>query len=436
MTFTGAGRMRCRECERCEAHRSGRVFTNGLQNKWLGRTCRCCRGVECPAGIVGLKNMNRRLYGIDPADSVFHQRSRLLRLAAVAGGVGLHLLFCTVLMGLGYLQISTPILLILAGSAMLTYGVLALAISLEWNLLLEDPDMALVKMLIASTVVITTALCSSHSQALVVCGGLALIVVGASRLQTRELFVFAIYSFGLLAIPLLGAEGLNAMSGLSAAVMLLTVVALVFIGPLLYRFESDGLERRLQARGRELRQAQLQIEQLSRVDPETGAYKQAASVELLNSHRAMTARQSYTFSVCHLALAGLPHADSYFSESGHKRILRQIVDISTSILREVDHVARIGDEEFLLVLGGTDWQSATQVAQRFSQRLAAFNEFDDQLQISASIGIAEYSFDESLASLLKRAATAATEALDLGPDNMVTAGHRGGDSSALAYVAL
>jgi diguanylate cyclase (GGDEF)-like protein len=185
-----------------------------------------------------------------------------------------------------------------------------------------------------------------------------------------------------------------------------------------------------------LRQAQLQIEQLSRIDPETGAYKQAVSIELLKRHRAMTARQSYTFSVCHVELVGLPCIDSYYSESGRNDILRQIVEISTSLLREVDHVARIGDNEFLLVLGGTNWQSAEQVVRRFSQRMADFKVLADQQHISASIGIAEHRFDESVASLLKRANTAAHEAHELGPDNMVSAGHLGGELSVLACATL
>lgn len=180
----------------------------------------------------------------------------------------------------------------------------------------------------------------------------------------------------------------------------------------------------------------MQIEQLSLIDLETGAYKQAASVELLNRHRAMTARQSYTFSVCHVAVTGLPIVDSYQVESGHNHVLRQVVEISTSLLREVDHVARIDAANFLLVLGGADWQSAAQVARRFSQRMVEFNTLADQQQISASIGIAEYQFDESLASLLEHAGTAAGEACNFGPDSTVTARHLGRDSLALACATL
>jgi hypothetical protein len=150
-------------------------------------------------------------------------------LATVAGGVGIYLLFCAILLGFGYLQISLSILLLSGGFAMLAYGAIALSFNMDWNLSPEDPCMVLVEMLIASTVVIITALYGIHLQPLVAFGGLALIVVGASRLNTREVIVFATYSLALFAIPLLDTEELDALSGRSVVVMLLAVVALVFI---------------------------------------------------------------------------------------------------------------------------------------------------------------------------------------------------------------
>jgi diguanylate cyclase (GGDEF)-like protein len=75
------------------------------------------------------------------------------------------------------------------------------------------------------------------------------------------------------------------------------------------------------------------------------------------------------------------------------------------VSRTSDVPARIGGEEFALLLPGTDRDGAMQVAERLVQALEDARSDSEPAvrKLSASIGVAGRSDDESLDALLKRA---------------------------------
>jgi diguanylate cyclase (GGDEF)-like protein len=73
--------------------------------------------------------------------------------------------------------------------------------------------------------------------------------------------------------------------------------------------------------------------------------------------------------------------------------------------REVDRVARMGGEEFCVLLPGTDRSGAEQAAQRLLEAVRRLHhpEADKRLQVTVSIGVAVVGAEaEPLAGLLRR----------------------------------
>lgn len=111
--------------------------------------------------------------------------------------------------------------------------------------------------------------------------------------------------------------------------------------------------------------------------------------------------------------------DTYGHEAGD-RVLVDLVAILSSRMREGDGVYRLGGEEFVVVLPGTDLEGAGQAAEKLRRTLAT------QLEgpggpITVSIGVAQLGPVESVRQWLARADQALYSAKDKGRDRVVLA---------------
>lgn len=80
-------------------------------------------------------------------DTVTQQRARIYRLATLGAGVFVHLMVCWTVLSIGYMEIQPIQFLGLVSLAAAGFLLFALAITVEWNLSLEDPDMSLAQMI-------------------------------------------------------------------------------------------------------------------------------------------------------------------------------------------------------------------------------------------------------------------------------------------------
>jgi diguanylate cyclase (GGDEF)-like protein len=132
-------------------------------------------------------------------------------------------------------------------------------------------------------------------------------------------------------------------------------------------------------------------------------------------------------------VAGLPvlmfdldHFKQINDRRGHAagdEVLRRFADVLRSYTRSVDAVARLGGEEFCVLLPGCDAEGAERVAQRIRQAFAALdiNLGDGATTATVSAGLAIGDADESFASVLSRADAALYRAKSAGRNNVRTA---------------
>ncbi|OZT73167.1 GGDEF domain-containing protein [Vreelandella boliviensis] len=97
-------------------------------------------------------------------------------------------------------------------------------------------------------------------------------------------------------------------------------------------------------------------------------------------------------------------------------VLKQLATHAQSLLRCEDMIARLGGEEFMVVLPLTPLQPCHALADRLRQAISVCDFGMGPGQVTLSIGVAEYRCGEPLTSLIERADQALYSAKDVGRD--------------------
>lgn len=97
-------------------------------------------------------------------------------------------------------------------------------------------------------------------------------------------------------------------------------------------------------------------------------------------------------------------------------VLKQLADKSQALLRCEDMIARIGGEEFMVVLPLTPLQQCHTLANRLRLAISMHDFGMGAGHVTLSIGVAEYRCGEPLTSLIARADQALYSAKDVGRD--------------------
>jgi diguanylate cyclase (GGDEF)-like protein len=183
------------------------------------------------------------------------------------------------------------------------------------------------------------------------------------------------------------------------------------------------VENLLVDKNEELTSALARIRELAVKDELTGAYNRRHLKDFLNQQKAMADRRDYRFTLCYVDLDFFKRVNDRFGHSTGDHVLRSFSEIAISILREVDCVARIGGEEFVLVLGGTPQKDAVIAVQRIAEELGQLqvSPIEPQYRITASMGITEYKVGEEVEQSMDRADKALYDAKRTGRNKIVIA---------------
>jgi diguanylate cyclase (GGDEF)-like protein len=173
------------------------------------------------------------------------------------------------------------------------------------------------------------------------------------------------------------------------------------------------------------------LERLSRHDPLTGLLNRRAMDELLAQEEQRARRMAdqgagQGGAQVTVLMIDIDHFKRLNDSQGHAtgdRALQHLATLMGSQLRDIDHLARWGGEEFLALLPATTGADAVALAERLCERVRNLPLQVDgmPLPLTASIGVAEWlGPHDSLTQLLGRADRALYEAKQTGRDRVVS----------------
>ena len=167
-------------------------------------------------------------------------------------------------------------------------------------------------------------------------------------------------------------------------------------------------------------------------DPLVRLWNRKAILNLLTIELSRAKRMRSSLSVF---FADLDHFKSVNDRYGHligDEVLRNAAVRMSGGMREYDHFGRYGGEEFLAVLPNCTAEAAREVAERVRQSMAEKSILTDpmQVELTVSIGVAQWRDGEELPHVLERADLALYRAKDQGR-NRVELGDDAGPAGAV-----
>ncbi|OAK59503.1 diguanylate phosphodiesterase [Variovorax paradoxus] len=234
----------------------------------------------------------------------------------------------------------------------------------------------------------------------------------------------------------LGGTGLTAIVGLASGLLLLGTLFTSILESRL-QLVARRLSRSLEEANAELTQANQELQKRAFTDALTGLpnrvlFEDRLRHALARMNRANQLQVEERIAVLFVDLDGFKPINDSFGHSAGDRILCVAAERLARATREGDTVARIGGDEFLLLLEGVrDRAECAEAANRVLRALGEpFNVQGKQLQIACSIGIVLHPEQGEPDKLVANADAAMYEAKRAGGGNYVMfESHMGADAA-------
>ncbi len=183
--------------------------------------------------------------------------------------------------------------------------------------------------------------------------------------------------------------------------------------------ESETTNLRLVEQVQKVNELNHQLEVLSTTDSLTGVKNRRAFEHSLDQELALVDRRATPLSLVIVDVDHFKKVNDTYGHTAGDGVLQTIAALLTQSARTVDIVARIGGEEFAVILPNTDQTSALMVAERMRATVA--NEAWPHLPMTISLGTATLLNLEKASGLFLRADKAMYLAKTLGRNRVVQA---------------
>ena len=149
-----------------------------------------------------------------------------------------------------------------------------------------------------------------------------------------------------------------------------------------------GLELEVEQR----RIAEHRVEHLATHDPLTNLHNRRGLYEELSELIYRSQRYKYSSAVIYVDLDGFKHVNDHFGHEAGDRLLTQVASNFKAIVRQTDSVARIGGDEFIVLITDIDGETSliTKIESLLKEASRPLEFKGHKIAIGASIGIALY----------------------------------------------
>ncbi len=163
----------------------------------------------------------------------------------------------------------------------------------------------------------------------------------------------------------------------------------------------------------ERRELEQELARQTRTDAATGALTRRHFLAEAEQELARGLRYSHPLSILMLDIDHFGEVNNTHGRDAGERTLQNLVELCWENLRHVDHVGRMGGEEFAVLLPETGRARALEIAERLRsavERSVVQLASGVLLRVTISVGVASYKGDGDLYSLMRRGDFALYEA--------------------------
>jgi two-component system cell cycle response regulator len=132
-----------------------------------------------------------------------------------------------------------------------------------------------------------------------------------------------------------------------------------------------------------------EVQRLAITDPLTGIYNRRKVDQVLPDEVERARRYNRPLSLIMLDLDNLKRINDRHGHSTGDQMLKYVANIIRNEVRSVDVPARIGGDEFLILLPEADLEAASRVAKRVCSRISG--EENGEVNVSVSVGVVQWS---------------------------------------------
>lgn len=153
----------------------------------------------------------------------------------------------------------------------------------------------------------------------------------------------------------------------------------------------------------ELEGERRKLERQANHDPLTGCVNRRRFLQLLHEEEALAQSDEYTFSLVMLDIDHFKGVNDSFGHDVGDAVLKGVAEFALSNKRDTDVFARLGGEEFVMLMPNGTLHSASLLAERLRQIIASTQFRGVDRAVTVSFGVAEARKGEVGEALLKRA---------------------------------
>ena len=141
--------------------------------------------------------------------------------------------------------------------------------------------------------------------------------------------------------------------------------------------------------------AEEKLKKLARIDSLTGCYNRRYTMELLDRQIKLSHRSKSPLLLAFLDIDGFKSINDNFGHEEGDEVLKKVVGLFNSTLREVDIICRMGGDEFLLIFPDNSLKKVALIKSRLEKKLSTLNKtIKKNYQIKFSMGFSEYLSDK------------------------------------------
>ena len=219
-------------------------------------------------------------------------------------------------------------------------------------------------------------------------------------------FVFAVGSIAANSVGVVYAGSSGGGLGFVSESSILIYVLVFAVVALSAALISNSLSKQIQKSLANLHRQADQMAKLAHTDPLTGLSNRRHLFEQLESEFARAQRYRRPFCLLYIDMDGFKAVNDQFGHLFGDEILRGSARAMQAVLRATDLLARIGGDEFAVLLPETDIEGAEHVAVKLRKSLAAYcGQLSPSLpSLTLSVGVGQISEeDDAIEDILARA---------------------------------